>query len=138
MKNIRKYYFSALVAKDVGVEEAVMLSNLYFWVEKNKNDARNLRDGKYWTFNSVSGFTEQFEFWSSSQIRRILKNLKAKGYIETGRYNRLGYDKTTWYTVTEKTVELIESDSEFVKSVSPVDENINPFFETDEVLDENI
>lgn len=138
MKNIRKYYFSALVAKDVGVEEAVMLSNLYFWVEKNKNDGRNLHDGKYWTFNSVSGFTEKFEFWSGSQIRRILKNLKVKGYIETGRYNRIGYDKTTWYTVTEKAVKLIESDNEFVESVNPANKNVNPFFETDEVFDENI
>lgn len=138
MKNIRKYYFSALVAKDVGVEESVMLSNLYFWVTKNKKDRRNLRDEKYWTFNSVSGFTKQFEFWSGSQIRRILKNLKAKEYIETGRYNRIGYDKTTWYTVTEKAVKLIESDNEFVESVTPADENHNSFFETDEVFDENI
>ncbi len=28
--DIKKYYFSESVAKDVGVEEAIMFSNIYF------------------------------------------------------------------------------------------------------------
>lgn len=113
MKNedIKKYYFSEKIAIDIGFEEAVMLYNLYHWV--NENESReslyNFKDGKYWTFDSVKTYSEKYPFWTISMIRRILKNLETGGYIETGRHNKYGYDKTKWYTVTEKCTAMIEN-----------------------------
>jgi len=117
---INKLFFSVTVAKDVGVEEAIMLNNIYFWVEFNRKANVNYHDGKYWTYNSARDFSEKYEFWSEGQIRRIMSNLKEKGYIETGRFNRMGYDKTKWYTVTEKARQTIESDNASVKSVKRI------------------
>ena len=110
IKHIRKYYFSEIIAKDVGVDEAIMLNNIYFWVVINRRNNHNHEDGRYWTYNSVEDFTKQFPFWSAGQIRRILNNLKTEGYIDTGRYNRFGYDKTKWYTTTEKATTILGND----------------------------
>lgn len=102
-KDIKKYYFSEIVAKDVGVEEAIMFSNIFFWVKLNerKESEYHFHDGKYWMFNSVLNFVEQYPFWTPAKVRRILKNLIEKKYIETGVFNKYGYDKTKWYTVTK-------------------------------------
>jgi len=110
MSDIKKYYFSEIVAKDTGVEEAIMLSNLYFWVQKNEENQHNEMDGKYWTYNTVREFVEQYPFWTSNQIRRILDNLEDKRYIETGSFNKKGYDKTKWYTITDKTLVILQKD----------------------------
>jgi hypothetical protein len=107
-RDIQLYRFSTKIATDAGFEESVMLWNICFWVLVNQRNNHNYHDGKYWTYDTVKKYSEQYPFWSVAQIRRILKNLETKGYIETGRYNKRGYDKTKWYTVTEKTLGIIK------------------------------
>ena len=94
------YTFDGEIAKKYGVEGAVMLSNLIFWIEKNKANDKHFYEGRYWTYNSTEAFTKLFPFWSRRQIQRILKNLKEQGAIEEGNFNKAGYDRTKWYTVT--------------------------------------
>ena len=106
----KKYKFNQMIAKDVGFEEAVMLSSLYFWIQLNEKKQQNYHQDKYWTYNTIRFFTELYPFWTSSQIRRILTNLKNKDYIETGSFNKKGFDKTKWYTVTDKTLAYLEND----------------------------
>ena len=122
-KKIRKYHFSETVAKEVGFEEAVMFSNIYFWVNKNQKDedSYHFHDGKYWTFNSVVNFVNQYPFWTPAMINRILKKLKKADYIDTGRFNKFGYDKTKWYTVTQKGYDVIRNDNAFVEIDSRID-----------------
>jgi len=93
-----KMQFNPDVAKNVGVEEAIMYSNIEYWCEKNKANNKNLHDEKYWTYNSMEAFQELFPFWTIKQIKRILKNLKRKEYIQVGNYNKMGYDRTSWYS----------------------------------------
>ena len=46
--------FNIEVAKDTGIAGAVILNNLYWWVDKNAKNGRNFNDGKYWTYNKKS------------------------------------------------------------------------------------
>lgn len=113
MKNedIKKYYFSLTVATELGIEEAIMFCNIYFWVNNNKrnNSESHHYEGKYWTYNSVEDFIEQYPFWTHSMIKRILKKLENAGYIETGNFNKHKYDRTKWYTVSQKGFNSIEN-----------------------------
>ena len=99
-----KYSFTVSVAKEVGVDGAIMLENLHYWiiVNKAKHKEDHFHDGEYWTFNTKKGFSELFPFWTERQVRRILDNLIKDGYIKTGNYNKLSFDRTLWYTLTEK------------------------------------
>lgn len=101
------YSFDVEVAKVVGVDCAIMLENFRFWILKNKANNKNFYDGAYWTYNSIKAFSELFPFWTEKQIRRILSNLEKEGYIKSGNYNEVTYDRTKWYSFTEKGEELL-------------------------------
>lgn len=102
-----KMSFDPVVAKEVGVEEAIMLSNIEYWVYFNKvreedkpeEERLHYREGKWWTFNSATGFAKLFPFWTDRQIERILSNLRKTNYIESNQtFNISKYDKTNWYS----------------------------------------
>lgn len=96
------YTFNSEVAKTIGVDGAVMLQNIYYWIAKNKVNNKHFYDDNYWTYNSVKAFECLFPFWSNKQITRILKKLVDDGYLITGNYNKQNYDRTKWYAITQK------------------------------------
>lgn len=104
--SVISHAFPVTVAKSVGVESAVMLSNMFFWIEKNRANDKNFYDGAYWTYNSMKAFEEIFPYWTFNQIRRILTNLEKDGYIISGNYNKVAYDRTKWYTLSDKGLAL--------------------------------
>ena len=75
-----------------------MLHNLLFWLARNKANGSNIHDGKVWTYNSASAFAELFPFWKERKIARILVSLEEQGAIESGCYNKAGYDRKKWYS----------------------------------------
>jgi len=110
MKTLIKMQFDPQIAKDIGVEEAIMYSNIEFWVAKNEANERNNHDGNYWTYNSISAFRSLFNFWSEKQIKRILRNLEDNQYIKTGNYNKVKYDRTKWYTTLNPNGQMEETE----------------------------
>ena len=96
---IREYNFEIEDAIAFGVDEAIMLKNIKFWIAKNQANNKHFYDGKYWTFNSANAFTELFPFWTQKQIRRIIKSLIDQEVLIIGNYNKTPYDRTRWYTI---------------------------------------
>lgn len=94
--------FDIDVAMEYGVNCAIILQNLYYWVEKNRANEKHFYDGMYWTYNSVKAFEELFPYLSSKQIRSALSKLIDEGIIVDGNYNDSAYDRTKWYAITEK------------------------------------
>lgn len=99
--------FNTDLAKKYGVDGAIIIENMFFWIQKNKANDKHFYDGKYWTYNSIKAFEEMFPYWTSKQIRRILTNLEKEGAIETGVYNKSSYDRTKWYTLTEEVYSIL-------------------------------
>lgn len=97
-----EYGFDIDEAIQFGLNEAIMLKNLKFWIAKNKSNDKHFYDGRTWTYNSVKSFKELFPFWSKGQIERILLSLKNKGIIITGNYNKLRFDRTVWYAFDDE------------------------------------
>lgn len=102
------------LAKEIGLNEAIMLQQIHYWISKRKH----YKDGSYWVYNSYDSWAKQFPFWSKSTIIRILRRLEDRGLIESGNYNRLKIDNTKWYTINY----------EAVSSISKVD---NPSIQSD-------
>lgn len=97
-----EHHFNVELAKEYGILEAIILNNLQHWIEKNRANGKNFHDGHYWTYNSAKAFSELFPYASQKQIRKALQNLIAEGIIQTGNYNKNPYDRTLWYSFTEK------------------------------------
>ena len=95
------YSFNGEIARIYGVDEAVFIHNLYWWIAKNEANGRHYHDGRSWTYNSMRALSELFPFWTEKQIRRIIQKLEANGALHVGNYNQYPYDRTQWYALDE-------------------------------------
>ena len=100
------HQFNTEIAKQYGLEESILLENIYFWVKKNKANNQNYQNGKYWSYNSIRAFKLLFDYMSESKIYRALKKLEETGLIEIADFNANRYKRPNWYTVTDKTLKL--------------------------------
>lgn len=98
----------AMVLGDLN--EAIVLNQLNYWLEINKRAEKHFVDGKYWVYNSYSGWkTDNFPYWSEKTIQRVFTRLESKGVVISANYNRASFDKTKWYTINEiRLQELID------------------------------
>ncbi|MDQ0253921.1 hypothetical protein J2S74_001293 [Evansella vedderi] len=96
------------LAVKIGLNEAIILQQIYYWNELNKKTGKNYKVGYYWTYNSYEEWKEQFPFWSTSTIKRIMESLEVKKLIVTGNYNKLKIDRRKWYRVNYPVLEALE------------------------------
>jgi len=90
--------FSADHAYKYGLEEAIIIQHLQFWISKNLAENKNYYDGKTWTYFTQSDCLKYFYYFKDRyKIGRIFKSLESQGVIVKGNYNKVGYDKTIWY-----------------------------------------
>jgi hypothetical protein len=93
------HYFNTQDAKDHGVIEAIILAHMKFWLEKNKSEGSNIKDGRVWTFNSYKAFASHFDYLTEKQVRRAIIKLEDAGVLVSASYNRWPGDKTKWYSI---------------------------------------
>lgn len=131
-KDHLNYMFNVGIAQRYGLDEAIILNNLIYWIEQNKANCKNFYDGYYWTYNSVKAFLEIYPFWSKGQITRVLASLEAKNVIKSGNYNKVGYDRTKWYTIIDiaisrnQEINLPETANQFTGNERPIPLNNTP------------
>lgn len=101
------YSFNSVIAAKYGVEEAVFVHNIYWWIRKNQANGRHYHDGRSWTYNKMSAFAELFPFWSVKQVRRIIVNLKNAGALLIGNYNEDQMDRTQWYALSDEVLDVL-------------------------------
>ena len=101
------------VAREVGALGAILIEGISFWVFKNEANEKHFHDGKYWTYNSLKAFSLIYEGWSVRQISLALKKLEKDGYLITGVYNKVKYDRTKWYSLTDKGLMLVRRSDKF-------------------------
>lgn len=109
------HMFDVDVAKQYGVNAAILLQYIFFWCEKNKANGKHLYDGYVWSYNSLSAFQELFPYLSVYQIRTALSKLEDDKLIIKGDYNKKGFDKTNWYAVTEAGYAALKNHKSMVK-----------------------
>ena len=96
------HVFDTDVAEKYGVNAAIILQNIGYWIKQNEANDTNFYDGRYWTFNSRRAYRELFPYLSERQINTAFEKLISDGVIVTGNYNKLAYDRTLWYALTQK------------------------------------
>lgn len=105
---MNEHSFDIEIAKEYGVNCAILLKYIYYWIEKNRANDKHFHDGCYWTYNSIRAFEELFPYMSKNTINRCLKTLVEKGLLIEGNFNSSSYDRTKWYTVTEFAKSILE------------------------------
>jgi len=98
------------LAKLIGLNEAIVLQQIHYWIEVNRQANKNYRDGRYWTFNSIKNWHENdFSFWSFDTVKRTFSVLEKRGYLVSGNYNRQNFDHTKWYSIDYEAIETLNS-----------------------------
>lgn len=101
--------FSPEIATLYGVNAAIFLHNIAFWINKNAANNHNFEQDRYWTYNSQKAFTQLFPYWTRQNLRTIIKLCADKGLILIGNHNETTYDRTGWYALTDKGLALFPS-----------------------------
>ena len=96
------------LAKAIGLNEAIVLNQLHYWIEKNKRAENNFYDDRYWVYNTYEKWQEQdFEYWSVDTIKRTFTKLEKMGFVLSGNFNKMPMDRTKWYTINYEKVEKL-------------------------------
>lgn len=94
----------------VGLNEAIILQQIHYWIEHNRKNKHNFHDGRYWVYNSYSEWQKQFPWWTVITIKRTIGSLEKMGLLVSGNFNASKMDRTKWYSINyEKLKSLFPS-----------------------------
>lgn len=98
------------LAKAIGLNEAIFLQQLHYFLRISKNRA----DGRSWVYNTIKDWQAEFSFWSLKTVQRTIENLEKMGLIlSTDKFNKMKMDKTKWYSIDyEKLSEISGENAE--------------------------
>ena len=117
-----------IAAEVLGVNEAIIVQQIHYWLNINEKAKINFHKGKYWTYNTYENWQKtNFRFLSVSTLKRIFKKLVTKGILITDNFNKAKYDRTLWVTINyEKLDELLSKYEEENKNEKSeeIEENV--------------
>lgn len=92
----------------IGLNESIILQQIHNWLNINEKADINYYEGKYWIYNTISDWQDQFPFWSYDTVKRTLKSLRNMNLLLTGNFNKSDYDRTLWYTINYDEVSKLD------------------------------
>lgn len=98
--------FDEAIAIEYGVDAAIFIQNLYFWIRKNEANEKHFHDGRTWTYNTFQAWCTLFPFWSERQVKYLVKKMTDKGLVLTGNYNKIAFDRTLWYALSDNVLSI--------------------------------
>lgn len=96
------------VAKALGLEDAIILQQIQYWLNHNEKEESELpedkrlhyHDERWWTYNAVTSWQiKNFPFMSIDTIKKAIARLEATGILLSGNYNQMKLDRTKWYSI---------------------------------------
>ncbi|ETX03706.1 MAG: hypothetical protein ETSY1_46395 (plasmid) [Candidatus Entotheonella factor] len=98
-------YFCPLEAEAIGLNEAIVVARLRFWLSRTKH----IFGGRPWVYNTYPEWQRQFPFWSVFTVKAIFRRLERLGVLEsTQRFNANRWYRRKWYTLNaEALAELV-------------------------------
>ncbi len=86
-------------AVNYGLDKAILLQHIRFWINQNQDKETHIHDGKAWMYQSASEMAKHYPYWNRQKIARLLRDMETEGLIVSGNFNKVGYDQTKWYTL---------------------------------------
>jgi hypothetical protein len=87
--------FQPSLAVAIGVNEAIVLQQVHYWLTVSKNEI----NGFVWVFNTLDQWQEQFPFFSVNTVERTLKSLRDKGFLVAENLSKDKFTRTLYYRI---------------------------------------
>ena len=102
VKLIRQGFYIELATK-YGIMESILLDLIFYWVNYNEEHCimSHYKNGRFWFYATNKWFETQLPFTTYRTISRKLHRLEDLDLIKLSNYNKLGYDRTQWITLTD-------------------------------------
>ena len=109
-------YFAKTLAKHIGLEKAIILQQVHFWLEINKREEKNYYEDRYWVYSSFEQWAERdFNWWSQRKLISLFCELCDSEILIKKQLKKEQMDRTNFYTINyEKLNEIykkIESEA---------------------------
>lgn len=130
------------LAKEIGLYEAIVLQQVHYWIHHKSPEGKRygkVVDDKRWIRNTVKQWQEEnFPFLSEGQIYRAIKSLEEMGLLlSRDDLNKMGYDRTKWYTIDYSILHQREMHFPPVKNGTRASEDTIPETTTETTTDIN-
>lgn len=133
-----------IAAEVLGVNEAIIVQQIHYWLNINEKAKINFHEGRYWTYNTYENWQKtNFRFLSVPTLKRIFKKLEDKKILIKDNFNKSKYDRTLWVSINyDKLDELMSKYEEKIEAEKneEIKENIeiSTKYQSDTMSDSNI
>lgn len=105
------------LAKAIGLNEAVFLQQLHYWLGVSKF----VRDEKKWVYNTYDEWLDQFKYMSLSTLKRTIKSLKDQGLLCVEQFDNKRSNQVNYYAINYEVLNKIgEENSQAIDSIDKV------------------
>lgn len=104
---IKSRGFDVELAVKFGLNNAIFLQDLAFWIEFNRNRQQAYRDGRYWTYSTLEELVQRHPYWTKNQIRHIIDVCKKNGWITIEHYDKVSYNQRNWYSICDSVMDCL-------------------------------
>jgi len=122
-----EHHFDVEFATIYGIEEAIIINTIDFWLQKNKAKEQNKYENKYWTKFTAEELLKYFPYLTESKIKYAINNLLKKDVIIAKQFDKNKWDRTNYYTFSSKFLTSRQSKITYsITENSPIDDgNLN-------------
>lgn len=134
-----EHKFNVEIACKYGIEEAIMIDNIYFWIKKNLANDKHHYEGRYWTYNTANAFNALFPYITPSKIYRILTKLEQDGILIKSKFNSEKYIQMNWFAFTDEALIMLNDQKYDVTGFADHFSNLqNGFFKNENCYNNTI
>lgn len=104
--NANTHSFNTSLAEAVGLVEAILLQNFFYWHNCNEGNKDMTKEGRVWFFRSVKQISEEYKYLSVGKVRDAIERLVYSGLVIKGDFNEDKVQRTSWYSLSDKVLEI--------------------------------
>lgn len=95
------------VAMDVGLNAAIVLDKIAYFISEKQRQKKHLYQNNYWFYTTYEELADKIGVLSVKQVRKAILDLKANDYILVDHFSFGKVNRTTWYTIPEDKMQEI-------------------------------
>lgn len=100
--------FNTDLAEQFGIEKAILLDHICYWIAENERNEKNFINGRTWSYNTIDGMCAKFHYIPRSTLARHLKSLCDMGVLICENFNESPFDRTKWYALSDEYLYLLD------------------------------
>jgi len=92
--------FDPALAKEIGVNEAIIFQGIDGWVQHNRLRGKNIKEGRAWSYNTIPNWGKVFCWLNADYVGKLIRKLEKDGRLLSAKFAARPSDQTKYYSTT--------------------------------------